>query len=131
MSSSLFVVISEAGLQRDISIDSRHQPYWDEHAAFIDALVADGFIVLGGPFPDEGGAMLVVCAEDEASVRVRLGSDPWYVHELLRLVAIHRWEIFIDEEGASLAEPLSVQIAKGTVLYQTRLQDHIQLLQAN
>ena len=31
--------------------------------------------------------------------------------------------------AAADEDPLSVQIAKGTVLYQTRLQDHIQLLQ--
>jgi hypothetical protein len=39
------------------------------------------------------------------------------------------WEIVIDESDGALEEPLAVQIAKGTVLYQTRLQDHIQLLE--
>ena len=39
------------------------------------------------------------------------------------------WEIIIDDVDDLAEEPLSVQIAKGTVLYQTRLQDHIQLLQ--
>jgi hypothetical protein len=39
------------------------------------------------------------------------------------------WDIVIEESGEVAAEPLSVQVAKGTVLYQTRLQDHIQLLQ--
>lgn len=38
------------------------------------------------------------------------------------------WEIIIDAVDDTREEPLSVQIAKGTVLYQTRLQDHIQLL---
>lgn len=39
------------------------------------------------------------------------------------------WEIIIDDVDDLAEEPLSVQIAKGTVLYQTRLQEHIQLLQ--
>ncbi len=39
------------------------------------------------------------------------------------------WEIIIDEVAHTEAEPLSVQIAKGTVLYQTHLKDYIQLLQ--
>jgi hypothetical protein len=45
------------------------------------------------------------------------------------------WEIVIDDnEGKSESEgapdePLAVQIAKGTVLYQTKLKDHISLLQ--
>ena len=91
------MVISEAGAQRKLTRGTREQAWWDEHAAFIDAPVADGFIALGGPFPDEGGAMIVVRAEDEASVRERLAVDPWYEHELLRLTAIHRWEIFLDK----------------------------------
>jgi uncharacterized protein YciI len=94
---TLFVVMSSAGRNRDLSKPTREQAWWDEHAEFIDALVADGFIALGGPFPDESGAMLVVRAASEAEVRARLDSDPWYQHGLLRLDAIHRWELFIDE----------------------------------
>jgi len=41
------------------------------------------------------------------------------------------WEIVIDEAAAPAGpEPLPVQVAKGTVLYQTQLKDHIPLLQA-
>ena len=39
------------------------------------------------------------------------------------------WEISIDESGSAIEEPLAVQVAKGTVLYQTRLKDYIPLLQ--
>ena len=50
-----------------------------------------------------------------------------------RIVAIEgdalAWEIVIDEDSAAHEEPLAVQVAKGTVLYQTKLLDHIQLLQ--
>lgn len=94
---SLYLVLSTAGPRRDLSIGTREQAYWDDHAAFIDALVADGFIALGGPFPDEGGAVLVVRAESESEVRQRLEPDPWYINGVLTLDAIHRWEIFIDE----------------------------------
>jgi uncharacterized protein YciI len=94
---SHFVVISAAGARRDLTIGTRDQAYWDEHAAYIDALVESGFIVLGGPFSDEGGAMIVVRAESEAEVRERLATDPWYVNQILRLDGIHRWEIFIQE----------------------------------
>jgi hypothetical protein len=33
----------------------REQDAWDEHAAFMEALVDDGFVVLGGPI-GEGNA---------------------------------------------------------------------------
>lgn len=97
MPDSLFVCLSSAGPARDLALPTRQQPYWDEHAAFIDRLVADGRIALGGPLPDEGGALLVVRAADERAVRELLATDPWYVRGVLRLDAVKRWEIFIDE----------------------------------
>lgn len=39
------------------------------------------------------------------------------------------WEIDIDVSASAAEEPLAVQIAKGTVLYQTQFKDHIPLLQ--
>jgi uncharacterized protein YciI len=92
-----FVVLSAAGVHRDLSKGSREQRFWDEHAAFIDALVEEGFIMLGGPLVDEGGAMLVVGAESEGEIRAKLADDPWYQQGMLELVAIKRWDIFIDE----------------------------------
>jgi uncharacterized protein YciI len=92
-----FVTISSAGPNRDPSKPTREQTLWDEHAAFIDQLVAEGFILMGGPLIDEGGAMLIVNANDENEVREKLKSDPWYERGILKLNNIRRWEIFIDE----------------------------------
>ena len=92
-----FIVISSAGPNRDLSKSTREQPLWDEHAAFIDQLVADGFVLMGGPFPDEAGAMLIVNADDENEVREKLKSDPWMEHGVLKLESVKRWQIFIDE----------------------------------
>jgi uncharacterized protein YciI len=97
---STFIVISAAGSNRDHSQGTRDQPYWNEHAAFIDNLVEEGFIMLGGPLPDEGGAVLVVNANSEAEVRDRLESDPWYVHGILTPQSVRRWDIFIDRWAA-------------------------------
>jgi uncharacterized protein YciI len=91
-----FVVISSAGPSHDHSKGTREQPLWDEHAAFIDQLVAEGFILMGGPFPDEGGSMLIVNANDENEVRETLKNDPWMKHGVLELVSVKRWQIFID-----------------------------------
>jgi uncharacterized protein YciI len=91
-----FVVISSAGPNRDRSKRTRQQPLWDMHAAFIDQLVAEGFIWMGGPLVDEGGAMLIVNANDEDEVRKKLKDDPWYEQGILKLESVKRWEIFID-----------------------------------
>ena len=105
LATSTFMVLSQAGPQRDRARDSREQPHWDAHAAFIDRLVAERFILLGGPLVDEGGALLVVTARDEADVRATLRPDPWYQHGILQLPRVARWQIFIDEwpsaQGAS------------------------------
>ena len=93
---STFVVISSAGPNRDRSMSTREQPLWNEHAALIDQLVAEGFILMGGPLVDESGAMLIVNADDENAVREKLKDDPWYRHGILKLESVKRWQVFID-----------------------------------
>ncbi|HEY4272244.1 MAG TPA: YciI family protein [Candidatus Udaeobacter sp.] len=96
-----FVTISSAGPNRDPSKGTREQPLWDEHAMFIDQLVAEGFILMGGPLVDEGGAMLIVNADDEDEVREKLKNDPWFERGILKLESVKRWQIFIDERTRS------------------------------
>ena len=91
-----YLAISTAGPNRDLDKGAREQAYWDEHAAFIDGLVDEGFMVMGGPLVDDGGAMIVVSAESEEDVRKRLMDDPWTTHGILRLESVRRWEIFVD-----------------------------------
>ena len=93
---STFVITSAAGPNRDPSKSTRQQPLWDEHAAFMDQLVAEGFVFMGGPLVDEDGAMLIVNADDENDVREKLKNDPWMKHGVLKLESVKRWEIFID-----------------------------------
>jgi uncharacterized protein YciI len=97
---STFVVISSAGPNRDRSKGTREQPFWDEHATFIDKLVDEGFILMGGPLLDEAGmprgALLIVRAENQNEVREKLKDDPWFERGILELESITRWEIFID-----------------------------------
>jgi uncharacterized protein YciI len=92
-----FLAISSAGPNRDSSKDTREQSFWDDHAKFIDQLVDDGLILMGGPLVDEGGALLVFNAEDENEVREKLKNDPWTTHGILKLESVKRWEIFVDQ----------------------------------
>ena len=91
-----FVVISSAGRNRDLSKGTREQPFWDQHAEFIDRLVAEGSILMGGPLVGEGGSLLIFNAEDENEVREKLKNDPWSKHGILKLESVKRWQIFID-----------------------------------
>ena len=84
------------GPERDPSRAIREQPAWDEHAAFMDALVDDGFVVLGGPLDDGRDVLLIVEAPDEAAIRDRLAADPWATMGLLRIGSIRSWSIWLD-----------------------------------
>ena len=100
---NVFIAISSAGPNRDRSKHTREQPFWDEHASFIDQLVAEGFILMGGPLVDERelphGALLIVNAKDENEVREKLKDDPWFEKGILKLETVKRWQIFIDRRA--------------------------------
>jgi uncharacterized protein len=93
---NIFVMISSAGRNRNPDKDTREQPFWSEHAEFIDRLVAEGFIWMGGPLPDDGGSLLFFNANSEDEVREKMKNDPWQEHGILNPENIKRWEIFID-----------------------------------
>jgi uncharacterized protein YciI len=71
------------------------QAGWDEHAAFMDHLVATGFVVLGGPLADEERVVLAIEAPSEADVRATLAADPWHETHLL-VDSVDAWTIRLD-----------------------------------
>jgi uncharacterized protein YciI len=74
----------------------REQDGWAEHAAFMDGLVDDGFLILGGPVGDGEQTLHAVEAADEGDVRARLAGDPWASAGLLRIGAIEPWAFWLD-----------------------------------
>jgi uncharacterized protein YciI len=95
----VFAVRTAKGPSWDHARGAREQPHWDEHAAFSDALVAEGVIILGGPVDsDDPGdiALLAVTADDEAAARAAFAADPWTAHGIFRLKDVRRWTIWLD-----------------------------------
>ena len=91
---SVFAVIRERGPAWNTALPMRQQERWDEHAAFMDALAAEGFIVMGGPLGDGTRVLHIVEAESEEVVRRRFDDDPWPT-EMLRIASIEPWEILL------------------------------------
>ncbi|HYZ19043.1 MAG TPA: hypothetical protein VE615_05830 [Gaiellaceae bacterium] len=91
-----FVVRLERGGPWDWSRGMREQDGWDDHARFMDGLVDEGFIVLGGPLEGERETMHVVRAESEDAIRERWATDPWWLNGMLTPKSIERWEIVLD-----------------------------------
>lgn len=74
----------------------REQNGWDEHAAFMDGLVDDGFVILGGPVGNGEQTLHVVEAADEQDIKTRLARDPWASARLLQIGMIEPWELWLD-----------------------------------
>ena len=98
---ALFIVRLRRGGPWDWSKDLRQQAGWEEHAAFMDRLVADRFILLGGPLESEKDTFHVVRAESEDAIRRKLAEDPWSPNGMLTPVAIERWTILLDGLGVN------------------------------
>jgi uncharacterized protein YciI len=91
-----FVVRNARGPAWDHSRARREQDGWDEHAAFMDALVEEGLVVLGGPVGDVDGehTLLVLDTESEEAVRARLAEDPW-ARDMLRIESVEPWTVWL------------------------------------
>jgi uncharacterized protein YciI len=89
------VVVRRSGPDYDLSKPLEQQSDWQAHADFMEGLVDDGFIVLGGPLSDEVRVVHVIEAESEEDVRSTLARDPWSETHLV-IDAIEPWTIRLD-----------------------------------
>lgn len=89
------VILHRSGPQWDASRPLEEQSGWDEHASFMDGLVDEGFLVLGGPLADEHRVAHAVEAESEEAVRAAFARDPWSETHLV-VDSIEPWTIRLD-----------------------------------
>jgi uncharacterized protein YciI len=92
----MFAVRLERGGPYDFSRDLRQQDGWDEHARFMDSLVDEGFIVLGGPVEGDRETLHAISATSEEAVRERLAQDNWAKNGMLTIKSIEPWTILLD-----------------------------------
>ena len=93
----------------------REQDYWPEHVDFVNRIVDEGRMLLGGPLGevDQDGkpidptepvgpdrtyrALIVIEADNERDLRELVDDDPWSRHRVLATQAIYRWEMLVGE----------------------------------
>jgi uncharacterized protein YciI len=75
----------------------REQAFWDDHARHMDALFETGAVILGGPFADGTGSMVIVRVQNVTQVREMFRDDPWTVHDVLVVDDVKEWTIFLDD----------------------------------
>jgi uncharacterized protein YciI len=96
---TFLVLVRRTGPEWDSSRPMEEQSDWDAHAEFMDGLVDDGFIVLGGPLADEERVAHVIEAESEQAVRATLARDPWSNTHLV-IDSIEPWTLRLDARRA-------------------------------
>jgi len=102
---ALFVLTMVNGPAYDRSRPRREQRGWEGHAAFMDGLLAEGFVVLGGPIGDGEKVMLVVEAGSEREVRTRMEPDPWAPMGVLEIGSVQPWTIWLDSRPFAPGAP--------------------------
>ena len=77
----------------------REQKGWAEHAAFMNGLMDDRVVALGGPIRKgpRHRALLILRAPDEETLRARLAEDPWMRSGVLRIGEVLPWELLLGE----------------------------------
>jgi hypothetical protein len=96
----MFIVeLHRAGPHWDPGLPLENQSGFAEHAAVMDALVEEGFIVLGGPLGDEFRVVMAIEADSEKDVHRELERDPWLDTHLL-IHAVDAWTIRLVRRNA-------------------------------
>ncbi len=87
----LFAVIRSRGPAWDDALPLDDQVDWAAHAAFMNGLLAERFVALGGPLEGTSEVLLIVRAADPAEIAARLAADPWAQSGLLVVKQICPW----------------------------------------
>lgn len=92
---AFLVTLRRSGPRWDPSVPLEEQSGWPAHARFMDGLVEEGFVVLGGPLRDEVRVVHAVEADSEEAVRAALARDPWSESHLV-VEAVEPWTLRLD-----------------------------------
>ncbi|MGO8865266.1 MAG: YciI family protein [Alphaproteobacteria bacterium] len=95
----LFAVWNTRGAAWNDSRPMEEQEDWKGHAAFMDALQAEGFVVIGGPLVGTRDALLIIRADDAEEIQSRLAEDPWRRKGLLTTTRIIPWTLRLGSLG--------------------------------
>jgi uncharacterized protein YciI len=85
-----FVLFHSPGPRWSAGMGFREQPGVGEHIAYMAAQAEAGLLVIGGPFLDDSGGMMVLRADSPEAARAIAESDPT-VQDGLLLVEVKPW----------------------------------------
>jgi uncharacterized protein YciI len=83
-----FVAFVQRTEKWDNSKEAQEHEGFADHAAYMGALEAEGFIAMAGLMLDSSEVLFVFLADSADEVRARLAQDPWQMSGLARLVRL-------------------------------------------
>jgi hypothetical protein len=102
---SYFAVTREHGSAWNASLPMKEQKQWTEQAVFMNKLVDQGFVILGGPLGDGLRTLLIVNSDSEKTIEAVPAADPWTKMRLLAITNIERYEVLLERRGEAGASP--------------------------
>ena len=99
---SLFAVTREAGPGWTDGKGAFEQPAMNDHAAFMNNLANQGFVLFAGPLAgsehDRIRVLLIADAGSEADIERRLADDPWVRTQRLMTTSVEPWNLLVGAE---------------------------------
>ena len=80
----------------DDAREIREQHGWSDHAAFMDCLVDDGLIIVGGPVGTGDHTAHLIEGETPREIRARLAEDLWAKDHHLAVGSLEPWARWLD-----------------------------------
>ncbi len=109
MSGALYALIHRPGPAWQEGIGYREQPGIEQHIGYMRRLFDEGRAVLGGPFLDDAGG-LVLLESGATEEAMRLAHDDPSVREGLLSVEVHPWRVVFEREAG---DPVSSAMSSG------------------
>lgn len=109
-----FVIVYEQGPAWVDSMPMREQVDWTGHAAYVNAAMYAGLVILGGPLGEgpRHRALVIVHMESDSAVRSWIGEDPWIISGVLGPPRVEPWKLLVSND---LLDPVLAEITKPTV----------------
>lgn len=75
---------------------NREQPYWSEHAKFVEDLFANDIIKLGGPSSDFEKIYILLKVNSTAEAENIFANDPFVINNIFEIEYIKQWHLYLN-----------------------------------
>lgn len=94
-----YIAVYEPSSGYHLDRDLREQDDFNGHAQFMDNLVREETIILGGPLSSGWHRVVILRSESKDKLLEKLSQDPWIKEDILKIASIAQWNILLDGRG--------------------------------